>query len=290
MKLVLLVLSALVGFVVSKYVPTPGGTYAWKDCIHTIPDDSHIIEEQDGAHVVLPNGNIFQVPKCDYPPIPKKEKLSPKQDGTPDGWQVYTFAEARRGYKSFTGTFNVPLDPQDWPAGDDAVIYLFTGLEDTSGSNIIQPVLQYGNDTEDGGGKYWALADWWVYADGTYLVSEVKKVNSGDVVFGNMTQIAPKTWTTSAYVVNNPTITTNLTVTKLDLESVPHAYCTLEVYNIAMCSYFPKSGTTVTFANMTLYESDSSSPQKVKWINEAVSNGCKAKTEIKSDSEVEIIF
>jgi hypothetical protein len=50
---------------------------------------------------VLPNGKIFQVPKCDYPPIPKKERVSPKQDGTPDGWQVEQ--EERKGERSKEG-------------------------------------------------------------------------------------------------------------------------------------------------------------------------------------------
>ena len=39
---------------------------------------------------MLPDGKIFQVPKCDYPPIPKERGVDSKSSGTQDGWQVTT--------------------------------------------------------------------------------------------------------------------------------------------------------------------------------------------------------
>jgi hypothetical protein len=51
--------------------------------------------------------------------------------------------------------------------------------------SIIQPVLQWGSSAA-GGGPYWAIASWFVGGAHT-VYSELKIVNAGDTILGNMT-------------------------------------------------------------------------------------------------------
>lgn len=66
----------------------------------------------------------------------------------------------------FSTTWSVP----DAPASNDGqTLFIFDGLETTSGSDILQPVLQWGTSAA-GGGSYWAIANWFVSSSGFYAV------------------------------------------------------------------------------------------------------------------------
>ncbi|WP_259068420.1 hypothetical protein HDF24_09345 [Mucilaginibacter sp. X4EP1] len=65
----------------------------------------------------------------------------------------------------FSTTWSVPTAPT---SNDGQTLFIFNGLETTSGSDILQPVLQWGTSAA-GGGSYWAIANWFV-ASGFYAV------------------------------------------------------------------------------------------------------------------------
>jgi len=198
-------------------------------------------------------------------------------------WSSYNTPD-NSSFTSFLGNFNVPDAPPKWPVLDDGILYMFTGLQNDNwvpappndptppGFDIIQPVLQYGGGSSGGGGKYWALASWYVTIDDSFLLSPLKKVKPGDNIFGNMTQIGNTTWFIGAEIAS-ASITTNLIVTRDRLITQPWAYCTLEVYNIASCSWFPPASSTLNFTKLALATKDSAITPK--WATYTGDNPCK---------------
>ncbi len=69
-------------------------------------------------------------------------------------------------------------------------IFLFNGMQDglTSSSYIIQPVLQWGPSAA-GGGKYWAITNWYVSGRSAYFGSLVS-VSAGASLTGVMKETA----------------------------------------------------------------------------------------------------
>jgi len=258
-----------------KYRPTPGG-YVHSDCIHQVPSGSHVIDGVNGARVIYPDGTEIQLPKCNYPyPLPNEPKKRPQalpidskgQDSIyAHGWQVWTsYLEPNNDtFTAFWGSFGVPAAPPSWPTDDDAILYYFTGLQNynwvpvppfkpaPAQFDIIQPVIQYGGGSSNGGGEYWAVANWYVTVYSGAVWSNMIELEAGDEVFGNMTILDSDTWFIGS-VVNNGQSSNNLTVSRSRLTSQPWAYVTLEVYNIYSCDWFPTAGNLANFTNLELF-------------------------------------
>jgi hypothetical protein len=112
----------------------------------------------------------------------------------------------------------------------DQLIYLFNGLEPTSGYTILQPVLQWGLSPA-GGGNYWAITNWYVSASGDYFCGSLITVNPGDTLQGVMqlTSVSSNTYSYHSFFTGYPT-GCDLQVNNLT-EQLTDAYETLEVYN-----------------------------------------------------------
>jgi len=251
------------------YVRTPVGL-VWSECIHKTSSHVHVIESAGRAELHHDDGTVQNLPRCSMPTLPNSARKSPRkaeQNAPDDGWQVWTAFNNynNASFTSFLGNFNVPADPTSFDGG---ILYMFTGLQNDnwvpiSGEwptppafEIIQPVLQYGGDSEDGGGNYWSLASWYVTVDNGAVWSTLINVNAGDVIFGNMTQTGPTSWFISGQIVGQtgPNSTTSISVTHNRLVTNPWAYCTLEVYEIDNCSTdFPPSGSQIKFTQMQLF-------------------------------------
>eukprot|EP01113_Clastostelium_recurvatum_P000437 TRINITY_DN1018_c0_g1_i2.p1 TRINITY_DN1018_c0_g1~~TRINITY_DN1018_c0_g1_i2.p1 ORF type:complete len:310 (-),score=95.59 TRINITY_DN1018_c0_g1_i2:100-1029(-) len=275
-------------------VMTPLGP-APASCVHTIEDGSHIMDSDSGASVRMMDGSVWEVPACRDRARPQPKTLSAQ----PDGWQAWTsFNNANNAtFTSFLGQFNVPQAPSKF--GDfGGILYMFTGLQNVNwvpapprppappGFDIIQPVLQYGGGSSGGGGKYWAVASWYVTLDNSFLISQLKKVQPGDAIFGNMTKTGTDTWFVGSQIVSSKQ-TTNLSVTRPRLSSQPWAYCTLEVYDVD-CDWFPPASSPITFSNMVL--GDASGSVTPKWDTHTGDNPCKTSIKVASPSEVTITF
>ena len=145
----------------------------------------------------------------------------------------------------FSSTWVVPEPPD---SNDNQEIYLFNGLTQTStGPWILQPVLQWGV-TPDGGGPYWAIANWYVPAPSLGLQSlktSLIQVNPGDVLQGVMT-CTSQTGSEFSYVssfAGHSSI--DLTVT--DVDELQWAFETLECYGLTQCSDYPASVLTAFY-------------------------------------------
>ena len=144
----------------------------------------------------------------------------------------------------FSSTWVVPEPPD---SNDGQEIYLFNGLQQTTVVLILQPVLQWGV-TPDGGGAYWAIANWYVPAPSLGLPSmksSLIQVNPGDVLQGVMT-CTSQTGSEFSYVssfVGYPSI--DLTVT--DVDELQWSFETLECYGLTQCSDYPASALTAFY-------------------------------------------
>jgi len=281
---------------------TPLGL-VWSECMHQVPRHSHIVETTDQTRVIFPDGTEIVLPKCSKPNL-RPGSLSKKRvgDSPDDGWQVWTAFNNINNvtFDSFVGYFNVPTTPSNWDGG---ILYMFTGLQNDNwvpipgewptppGFDIIQPVLQYGGDSEDGGGDYWELASWYVTLDSGALWSEPEQVNPGDVIFGNMSRVGPTSWYIGGHVKSTG-VDSSFTVSHARLNTQPWAYCTLEVYQIDDCaSDFPPADSTMKFTQLALY--DRGGKHKVAPTWQALNNGadhCGATITVNSASAVTITF
>jgi len=300
---VLCFVGLLLAFASGKYVPTPGG-YIDDSCLHYVPSGSHVFDGPSGARVVLPDGTEKHLPECRYP-YPLAKPPHAKKEAAPidaHGWQVWaSFQEPNNDtFSSFLGYFNVPEAPPSWPVVDDSIIYYFTGLQNENWVpappflpappefDIIQPVVQYGAGSVNGGGEYWGVANWYVTVYSGALWSDTIKLQTGQQVFGNMTQLDSDTWFIGSLVVNNGQYN-NLTVSRSRLASQPWAYVTLEIYNIYDCSWLPAFGQAVNFTSLSLLGPDFT-PITAEWQAFKGDNPCGNAIQVESPETVVIQF
>jgi len=274
--------------------------------MHQVPRHSHIIETPEKVVVLFPNKTEITLPRCSKPSLraaPKRKAVSRDvRDSPDDGWQVWTAYNNVNNatFDAFLGYFNVPQNPPNWDGG---ILYMFTGLQNDNwvpipgewptppGFDIIQPVLQFGGDSEDGGGDYWELASWYVTLDAGAVWSTPEQVNPGDLIFGNMTRVGPTSWYIGGHVAKTG-VDSSFTVTHTRLRSQPWAYCTLEVYQIDDCnSDFPPASSAMQFTKLALFDKGGKHKVAPQW--QALDNGadhCGATATVQSASAITITF
>ncbi|MGO8756517.1 MAG: hypothetical protein ACLQG3_00180 [Terracidiphilus sp.] len=104
------------------------------------------------------------------------------------GWSTWATWNNQTGksISSFATTWTVP--PAPGKLGSQ-LVYLFNGLQNPAGSEILQPVLQWGVSGA-GGGNFWSVASWHVDSNGHAYCTPTIQVNPGDVLTGAMTEVA----------------------------------------------------------------------------------------------------
>jgi hypothetical protein len=197
------------------------------------------------------NGSGYTIPACPYPTLHKKDlkRLHAKDTG----WIEYGSFDGQ-DFDTFNGYWPVPTAPS---ASDGQIVYIFTGLENGAGDEIIQPVLQWGT-TPAGGGNYWALASWWVTSFGQALWSSLVQTQAGATVYGTMKMTSPGNWTIVSNVQGGQS--TTLKVGNVDPQAM--STVTLECYQMTGCTDYPASGST-TFTGLSL--TDGGSPVSPTW-------------------------
>jgi hypothetical protein len=255
------------------YSPTPQG-YMLSSCLHSVPSGSFIQPHEDNSLAVFIDGALHStIPSCDTSKLPLFERDLPKllsknpfpaeyvhraTDPFPadyDGWTAYTAFNISGNFEAFLGYFSVPDSPQNYPD----ILYLFTGLQnfdwipkiDPNPGNfdIIQPVLQYPADSGSG----WSLKSWYVTLNAGALYSEELLINSGDLVFGNMTRVNGTAWFINSVAASTGQ-GTSLTVDAKRLAQQKWAYNTLECYGCEDCSTYPQK--PVLFSKLKLVETN----------------------------------
>ncbi len=132
-------------------------------------------------------GNVQIVPPCAYPTLSSSPSSSSTSKVIPpndNGWMETVGWTAPAAVGEFSATFIVPSGPT---RSDGQVVYLFPGMQDSANQNIIQTVLQYGNNARFGG-SYWVMASWfggdaW---GGNYYTGTAYRVNVGEELSGSM--------------------------------------------------------------------------------------------------------
>jgi len=281
MKLCLFVLATAVLFslVAADRTLTPFG-YISKKCVFHVPED-HFVEDLGSLSVIKNEATdeIVQVVK------PCSTSIQKRTTEFPEGWSAYVYAQATPPIKQYNGSWIVPAAPSEQ---ESQVLFLFTGLQNSydladgvAVTNIIQPVLQWG-ESEAGGGEYWALASWYVDSNENAYYSKLtaqNSVNAGDTIQGNMFYVlASKVWTIQSIDVTTHTPTTLKIATNT---TEPYAFVTLEVYNVDSCQDYPTG--TVPFTHLAF---DQFTPS---WSTEATP-GCGEKVSVGSATAVTITF
>jgi hypothetical protein len=239
-----------------ELVPTPGG-YRLKSQVHQVEPgnilrlrDNHI-QKLDTSNAVVANyekvdsssrrpllrGNASVTTKT----IPESKKELP---APAPNW--ITFAYWSNGtsnpISSFKTTWVVPPPPTTQSV---QLIYLFNGIENAKGDLILQPVLQWGA-SPIGGGKFWAVASWFVNSSGIAFKSKLVRVNPGDNLVGLISLTGQKD-TPAGTTYDYNCIFHGIADTSLEIHDIQQLkWCsqTLEAYNITKCSDYPNTTKT----------------------------------------------
>jgi len=254
---------------------TPSG---WRPtaCIHgPISLDHAVINGETFSYLKeISSGQMIRIiPPCKYPAADTKP--------LPNGWAAYAWAVHAIGeLTSYNGTWPVPPTPKD---ESTQTLFLFTGFQNAFGTpanvtNIIQPVLQWGSSAA-GGGKYWAMASWYVDSNGNAFFSTLTETAAAHNIQGNMHVTSKTNWVIETMDVTTSKKTTLNIATNT---SEPYTFVTLEVYTISSCTEYP-TGSDI-FSNLVF--SPSFTP---KWTPVATP-GCEESVKVVSPSSIQINF
>ncbi|MDP9049498.1 MAG: hypothetical protein M3O31_02075 [Acidobacteriota bacterium] len=159
------------------FVSTPGG-FRPRSQVHLVHPGESVIKRPGASFVMsLTTGSLDSSSENGIPPHDPADATG--------GW--VTWGSWRNGtgtpISSFATTWSVPLAPAN-PASQ--LIYFFNGLQNMGGSEILQPVLQWGISGA-GGGQFWSIASWHVDSQGHAYCTPSSPVNPGDILTGLMT-------------------------------------------------------------------------------------------------------
>jgi hypothetical protein len=222
-----------------RRIVVPGRRSVDPACVFEVPNGARV----DAQGNVISNGVT----------IAHHEPCTPEQMGVKtsigaDGielptigheWVAWTNASAQLigGLSQFNflnANFTVPPLPAQYT---NQVIYLFPSFEGANeGTEIIQPILQFGNNNGFGG-DYWTMVNWYIGPNGSYHTPPWT-VAPGDVIYGQMGVETQGFWYCS---------TTDET-TGINTQMGIYVYTpfktvqsgVLEVYNISNCNQYPQ--------------------------------------------------
>jgi hypothetical protein len=222
----------------NEYLRTPRGFYH-RECIHAIDDGAKIDNSNpDETVITLKDGGKRKIKACGYPNFPS-DGYAP----VANGWIEAAQYTAPSRIEKMTARWTVP----PIPAQSGSLIYLFPGIEPSSGSLILQPVLQYGYGA-GGGGDYWAIESW--YCGASCFHSDLRAVNAGDVLDGSMVSSNCTTKKGCNWNITTTDRTTGAS-TILNVGGVTQTFTwafggALEAYYLSSCTQYPQDPTTFT--------------------------------------------
>jgi len=234
------------------YVRVPGGLMLHRSCIVRVPNGFHAESTDDGLVLVSDsNGAVTPIPRCRFPAKQPAANL-----------QIYamdTHVTLSSGLvTNMNASFSCPLKPTN---DQGQVVYFWPGFkstEPTMGFPVLQPVLQYGTDSE-GGGDYWCVRSWFVCGQWEMaLVSDEVPVTPGDIVSSFMSFDSTKqNWVVFANnTATGQTTTLNVARTTIRNTDFKVAMLVLEtIMDEGDCTQYPEAqgGTgSVVFSSVTL--------------------------------------
>jgi hypothetical protein len=227
---------------------------------------SHTHFIQPGTELRINNGHIQQIESAsgkmlhDFglisvttdPIHSNKESDALVVPAAVNGWAAYTYWSNPTKTKPityFSTKWVVPAVPKTQGA---QTVFLFNGMQDgeTASSYIIQPVLQWGSSAA-GGGKYWAVTNWFVSTAQTFY-GTLQTVSAGTALQGVMTE----TGTTGSNYNYTSAFVGYPSAVNITVSNVPEAYWmaeTLEVYSVTKAAQYPNQ-TSMPFSSIDMLE------------------------------------
>jgi len=176
-------------------------------------------------------------------------------------WQTSLWATGT-AYNYFYAYWFVP--PKPTTTTDGQILYFFNSFEDSTETEILQPVLQWNKGSISG----WSLASWYGSSAGYYFSTPVA-VNAGDSICGYIYQSGTN-WIVDGYV--NGVLTSTITVAQSVISRTqPHAQLVLESYYVTECTDYPPSD-YITFDYIDIW--DGSSRAYPTWTADVYSTTC----------------
>jgi hypothetical protein len=268
----------------SDQVLTPAG-YMDKSKVHYIGDGYHLnvangrlqkLETKTGR-IIEDYGEVTRTPSQRVPYA--------------TGWIAYAYwsnPNTSNPITYFTTNWTVPNVPSN---KGSQTIFLFNGMQDglTSSSYIIQPVLQWGPSAA-GGGKYWAITNWYVSGSSAFYGSLIT-VSAGTSLQGVMQETAHSG---SNYSYSS-SFTGYSSASAISVTNVPEAYWaaeTLESYGVSTPSTMYPSNTDVAMTSIQILQGTTNA--SISWSTAQAVSGSAQKAVVISNSspggEVDIHF
>jgi hypothetical protein len=207
------------------------------------------------------------------------------------GWIAYAYwsnPTTSNPITYFTTNWVVPSPPT---SQGSQTLFLFNGMQDgtTSTSYIIQPVLQWGPSAA-GGGKYWAVTNWYVSASQAFYGSLIT-VSAGASLQGVMQETAHSG---SNYSYSSSFVGYS-SASSLQVSNVPEAFWaaeTLESYGVTNTNtQYPPN---VDMAMKSIQILQGTANAAIKWTATDASRNAAQKATVVSNSspngEVDIYF
>lgn len=209
---------------------------------------------------------------------PGKSTLVP---AAASGWIAYAYwsnPNTASPITYFTTNWTVPSAPS---RQGSQTIFLFNGMQDglTSTSYIIQPVLQWGPSAA-GGGKYWAITNWYVSSSQAFYGSLVT-VSAGTQLQGVMEETASSGGNYSYYSY----FTGYSTASALQVNNVPEAFWaaeTLESYGVTNTNTMYPPNTDVAMGSIQILQGSSNA--SLTWSTAQAVSGSAQKAVVVSNS------
>lgn len=218
----------------AEAVRTPVGLMH-PSCVHQIAES----EEIDDRGVVTQQGRVLRR----YSPCKFKRGVSETAQPTINGWIenaliTAPFHNGQDWFNLSSSSFNVPANPT---ANHNQLVYFFPSFGPTADDAIIQPVLQWGPDS-NGGGQYWQISSWFIDTQGNATHTSGLPVASGQVLDTRMQMTSSSGgidgWKIQIFA-NEGSKTLNISSSikwrRLHLG-------VLEAYRITACSDLPSTG------------------------------------------------
>jgi len=240
---------------------------------HIVENGTHI--EKNGTHLSfsMPSGRVEHHLIADFDTSHYRREssssLTSKRGSSASGW-VSSFWSWGTSYTYFSAQWVVPPPPVHTQSN---IVFFFNSFEGKtsdggSGSDILQPVLQYNNGV---GG--WTLASW--YGSGSYTEATPVAVNQGDTIKGIIT-LVNGVWNVQGYVNNALRSTLTIAQSAFNGGDVQNtAQWALEVYNMPDCSYYPPNN-ALTLSGIVLQDQGRGVVNPSFSVPSANSNGCNA--------------
>lgn len=211
---------------------TPGG-FRDRSFVHRVAKGHSIVRR--GGRSYLMNRETAQLVQKPAQAAPQAAAPANPADQS-GGWAAWTSWTNPTGnaISSFRTTWTVPPPPA---SQSGQLIYLFNGLQDPAGAEILQPVLQWG-ESGAGGGNSWFVASWHVDSKGHAFCTPAIPVEPGTQVTGVISLIATFADGTHNYSCAFDGID-DTTLIAQGLGDLPVAEETLEAYGVTAQDQYP---------------------------------------------------